>query len=95
MDDRTFPASTDNIGEGIQRVLQNIAKYGLPVHSGRKEIYGLCISKGRSSSDADKASRESSAPVGKRKGGLRTQDAVYDPTSVRHTRQDAAGKSWC
>lgn len=42
-DDRTFPASTDNIGEGIQRVLQNIAKYGLPVHSGRTKyqvVYG-------------------------------------------------------
>jgi len=35
-DGRTFPASTDNIGEGIQRVSQNIAKYGLPVHSGKK-----------------------------------------------------------
>ena len=44
--------------------------------------------------DANKASRESPAPVGKRQGGLRTQDAVYDPAPVRHTRQDAAGKSW-
>ena len=52
------------------------------------------ISKGRKSFDADKASRESPASVGKRKGGLRTQDAVYDPASVRHTRQNAAGKSW-
>ena len=44
-DGRTFPASTDNIGEGIQRVLQNITKYGLPVRSDRKEIMVYVLAK--------------------------------------------------
>jgi len=35
----------DNIGEGIQRILQNITKYGLPVHSGERKIMVYVLDK--------------------------------------------------
>ena len=46
-DGRAFPTSTDNIGEGIQRVLQSIAKYELPVRSGEKVFKSIRLFTGK------------------------------------------------